>query len=98
MTIRKKHTCFECQFELPASKLRSFNGFRICRDCWNESAYSYWDLFGDPVGKLVVASMKKEITMLRQMLAHHPERDGVDVSQLEARLEKVRKELAEAEK
>lgn len=97
MTIRKKYRCYECLSEFPANKLRSFNGFFICRDCWNVSGYSYWDLFGDPIEVSNINTLKYEICALQEMLDNTPEKYCIDRMSLEARLEKVRNELAEAE-
>ena len=93
--MTKKYRCYECLSEFPANKLRGFNGFYICQDCWNISAYSYWDLFGDPVEASDINTLKYEVDALQDMLDKTPERYCIDRMSLEARLEKVKKELDE---
>lgn len=93
--MTKKYKCYECLSELAAKKLRSFNGFYICRDCWNASAYSYWDLFGDPVEPPNINTLKYEAYALQEMLDKTPDKHCLDKTSLEARLEKVKNEIKE---
>lgn len=96
MTIRKKHTCFGCQVEFPADKLRKMNGIKICRSCWDRCGHLWWDDFGEQLESNINA-IKYEICALQEMLDNTPEKYCIDRMSLEARLEKVRNELAEAE-
>lgn len=93
-----KYKCYECLSELTAENLRVFNGFYICRDCWNVSGYSYWDLFGDPVGSSNINALKYEADALQEMLDKTPEKYCIDRMSLEARLEKVKKEIKEQQR
>ena len=93
-----KYKCYECLSEFAANKLRIFNGFYICRDCWNTSAYSYFDLFGDPVEGSDINTLKYEVDALQDMLDKTPEQYCIDRMSLEARLEKVKKELEEKQR